>query len=145
MPQVLPAAAVSMSPIGTTSNSDYFMVAPHIIVAAPRSGSVDDAASARENVQFQHAYARALGRPCAVIVLLGSLSNQDAAARRVYADQMDPSLVFATALVVNSALARAMGSFFLGLTKPRLALGLFPSLDACLPWIEAHAPRESRP
>lgn len=134
----------AMSPIGATSNTDYYMLAPHIIVAAPRVGMVDDGASAQENVDFQQGYARDFGHPCGVIVLIGSLSSQDADARRVYAEKMDPALIYATALVVNSPLARAMGSFFLGLTKPRLGLGLFPDIDACVSWLEARRPTEPR-
>jgi len=129
-----------MTPIGATRNTDYFMVAPRIIVAAPHPGTVDDGESAKENVAFQLGYARDFGEPCGVIVLLGSLKSQDPEARRIYAEKMDPTLVFGTALVVNSALARAMGSFFLGLTKPRIPIGLFPSLEACIPWLEARMP-----
>jgi len=128
--------SVRMTPIGATRNTDYFMVSPRIVVAAPHPGTVDDGAAAKENVAFQMGYASDLGEAIGVIVLLGSLSSQDADARRVYAEHMDPALCRGTALVVNSALARAMGSFFLGLTKPRIPIGLFPTLEAAIPWVE---------
>ncbi len=62
--------------------------------------------------------------------------SQDAAARRVYAEEMDPRLVHGTALVVSNPLSRAIGSFFLGLTKPRIPVALFPSVEAAVPWLE---------
>ena len=54
----------------------------------------------------------------AVVVMMGNLLAQDAEARRIYAENMASGLFFGAALVTNSLLARAIGSFFLGLRSP---------------------------
>jgi len=111
----------------------------------PAAGARDDQASARENVAFQSAWARRLGRPGATVVMLGRLVAQDAGARRVYAAGMSPDAFFATALVVSNGLSRAIGSFFLGLARPRIPLRMFDSYEAALAWIDTLRPPAARP
>jgi hypothetical protein len=48
---------------------------------------------------------------------------------------VDQRLVFATALIVPSTLSRAIGSFFLGLSRPPGPTKLFESYEAALPWL----------
>jgi hypothetical protein len=58
---------------------------------------------------------------------------------------MDPQVFFAAALVVANPLARAIGSFFLGLTRPGVPTKLFDSIDAALAWVDTQraAPQPS--
>src|SRR5512143_3645527 len=106
--------------VGSTSNTEYRTKpdARDILIVLPHSGLRDDGASARMNIDFQVKYAQSVGRPCAVVVHLASLMSQDAEARRVYAAAMTPDHFFAASLVVSSPISRAIGSFFLGLSRP---------------------------
>lgn len=80
-----------------------------------------------------------------MVVHLGSLVGQDGEARRIYAEGMDPARFYAAALVVTSPLSRAIGSFFLGLTKPRVPARLFESFEAAIAWAQAQRPAEGGP
>jgi len=124
------------SPLGSTINTEYFLLGPDVLLGVPRKGSVDDEVSARANVAFQLDYARASGRPCGVVIVADNLASQDAGARRVYAELMDPALILGTALIVSRPLSRAIGSFFLGLTRPRVKLTMTGSIADALTWIE---------
>lgn len=125
------------TPVGSTSNTDYFTPRPDVLIVWPHAGLKDGGASARENAAFQMDYARRLQRPITVVVLLGQLLGQDPEARRVYAEELDATFVRAAALVVDNRMARAIGSFFLGLRKPRFPTKMFDSLDAAVRWAMA--------
>src|SRR5215471_1942078 len=127
-------------PLGRTFNTHYYLISDDILIVLPDKGLRDDGASARVNIDFQTAYARMLGRRCCVIVVLDSLTSQDSEARRIYAAGMQPSLFYAAALIVTSPLARAIGSFFLGLTRPAVPTKLFDSVDDAAAWVATQRP-----
>jgi hypothetical protein len=127
--------SASGAPIGSTVNTEYFLLAPDVLLGVPYTNSLDDAVSAQANTLFQMNYARSAGMPCGIVILADRLASQDAAARRIYAEQMDPAQILGTALIVNSPLSRAIGSFFLGLTRPRVKLKMVSSIDDALAWI----------
>ncbi len=129
-------------PLGRTYNTRYFLSSDDVVIVLPDQGLKDDGASARVNIDFQTGYARLLGRRCAVVVVLDSLTSQDSEARRIYAAGMQPTLFFAAALIVTNPLARAIGSFFLGLTRPAVPTKLFESVEAATAWVatERRAP-----
>jgi hypothetical protein len=128
--------------VGKTVNTEYRSKrgAPDILIVLPETGLRDDGASARLNIDFQTQYAERAGRRCAVIVLIGALMGQDAEARRVYAAGMSPDRFYAASLVVNSALSRAIGSFFLGLSRPSVPTKMFPDFDKAIAWAESQRP-----
>lgn len=128
--------------VGSTANTEYRTPrgAGDILIVLPEVGLRDDAASARMNIEFQVQYAARVGRPCAVVVLLGSLTSQDAEARRIYASGMQPERFFAVSLVVTSALSRAIGSFFLGLSRPSVPTKMFGDFDKAIAWAESQRP-----
>jgi hypothetical protein len=129
--------------IGATSNTQYYLAPGQsdVVIVVPDDDVSDTAATARDNVAFQMGYARSLGRPCAFIVLLGRLRSQDADARRVYAEGMEPARCFASALVVSNALSRAIGSFFLGITRPMTPTRVFDSIEPAITWSLSMRPR----
>lgn len=137
------ATSPGWEPIGATSNTQYYLAPgnPDVVIVVPDPSSSDDASTARANVGFQMGYAESLGRPCAFVVLLGRLRSQDAGARREYAEGMDPKRRYASALVVTGALSRAIGSFFLGITRPLTPTRLFESTEAAIAWSIAQRPR----
>jgi hypothetical protein len=131
----------SWESIGSTSNCEYYLAPGRadIVIVMPNAHSNDDGPTAHANVTFQMDYARALGRPCAFVVLLGALRSQDADARRAYAEGMNPALCYASALVVTSGISRAIGSFFLGITRPKTPTRMFDSIDAAIAWCVAQS------
>lgn len=130
---VLPA---EWKPVGSTLNTRYFTVGADVLIVMPEQGLKDDGASARVNIDFQTRHAAASGRRCAVVVMMSSLVSQDGEARRIYAAGMDPKAFFAAALIVSNPLARAIGSFFLGLTRPGVPTQLFDAIDPALAWVD---------
>ncbi|MFO0692182.1 MAG: hypothetical protein U0230_01370 [Polyangiales bacterium] len=122
--------------VGRTANTVYYAHDDDVLIVVPQPGSHDDGATARENVSFQMGHARQLGRRIATVVLLGRLVAQDADARRAYADGMNPELCFGSALVVTNPLSRAIGSFFLGLSKPRIPTKMVESVDQAVAWLD---------
>jgi hypothetical protein len=135
-----PIVPEQWKPLGRTYNTHYFLLADDILIVLPDKGLRDDGASARANIDYQIAYARLLGRRCSVIVVIDSLTSQDSEARRIYAGGMQPTLFFAAALIVTNPLARAIGSFFLGLTRPAVPTRLFESVDDAARWVTLQRP-----
>ena len=129
-----------LSRVGATSNTQYFTPANEreLLIVTPSKGMVDNPVQARENVEYQSAHAKSLeGRRCGVVVQMDRLFGQDAASRQVYAEGMSPELFFGAALVVPSPLSRAIGSFFIGLSKPAILTRLFKSVDDALSWLRS--------
>lgn len=126
--------------VGKTRNTDYTELDPDILLVAPFPGTKDDGTSARENVDFQTAWAVKAGRRCGVVVVMSSLTSQDGDARRIYAEGMNPQLFFGAALVVGNPLARAIGSFFMGLSRPKVDTRLFDTVDGATAWLRSVRP-----
>ena len=126
--------------LGRTFNTYYFLLSDDILIVYPDKGLRDDGNSARVNMDYQTAYARLLGRRCAVIVVIDSLTSQDSEARRIYAAGMNPALFYAVALIVSNPLARAIGSFFLGLTRPPVPTKLFETVEDAAAWVVTQRP-----
>jgi hypothetical protein len=113
---------------------------PDILIIVPREGTIDNAKDAQENVTYFHSYARSLGRPCGSVVILANLLAQDAEARQAYR-KWDTSLFFAGALVGENALSRALGSFFLGLSRPNVPTRLFDTVEKAIGWLKTMRPK----
>jgi hypothetical protein len=119
--------------IGRSSNTAYYQAGDDVLIVLPDAGLKDDETSARENVAFQVQFAEGLGRRVGLVVNLSSLLSQDSAARRVYSS-LDPRLFRGSALVVRNPLARAIGSFFMGLSRPKFPAKLVESIDDGIAW-----------
>lgn len=120
-------------PVGETSNTRYFLVEERVLAGLPAPGSADDAKTARENIDFQQDYFEK-SRPGVIIIFFDNLVSQDKGARSVYQTRGDPKLLLGTALVGGNLLSRAMGSFFMGLSKPKVAVKMFRTLDEAVVW-----------
>jgi len=119
--------------VGESINSQYYEIRAGVLAAVPREGALDDLASAQSNVAFQNGHFREHGAGV-VIVFADLLASQDKDARRVYQSEPDPDLMLGTALVGGSLLARAIGSFFLGLARPEIPVKMLATLDQALSW-----------
>jgi hypothetical protein len=137
----VPDAPSDWTPLGETFNTRYYLGAADIAIVMPELGLKDDAGSARVNIDFQAAWARASGHRCAVVVCLFHLLSQDSGARRVYAEGMDPRLFYAAALVVSNPISRAIGSFFIGLTRPGVPTAIVGTIDEGIAWCARQRPQ----
>jgi hypothetical protein len=128
--------------IGETANTEVYIAEsdPDILIIVPREGTKDNFEDATENVAYYHNYARSLGRPCGSLVMMSNMLSQDAEARRAYAT-LDPDLIYGGALVVGNPLSRALGSFFVGLNRPRVPTKLFDTIENGLQWLKSVRPR----
>lgn len=121
------------TPLGETANTRYFVIEERILAGVPPEGSIDDARTARENIGFQHDYFRKT-KPGVVVIFFDNLVSQDKGARSVYQTEGDPSVLLGSALVGGNLLSRAMGSFFMGLSKPRVPVKMFSMADEAVAW-----------
>ena len=129
--------------VGQTTNTVVYTLEsdPDILIVVPREGTMDNAKDARENVAYFHSYARALGKPCSSVVIMANMLSQDAEARRAY-QEIDTNLFYAGGLVVEDALSRALGSFFIGLSRPKVPTRLFDTMDKAIEWIRTMRPKQ---
>jgi hypothetical protein len=128
--------STELTKVDSTSNTEYLTADEDILVVWPTAGFKDTAESARMNVDYQCSFARNLGRPCGIVVVMNSLLSQNADARKIYAEGMQPELFYGIALVVSNPLSRAIGSFFMGRSKPLVRLTLVSSIDDGISWLQ---------
>lgn len=128
--------------VGKTTNTVVYTLEsdPDILIIVPREGTMDNVKDARENVAYFHTYARSLGKPCASVVIMANLLSQDTEARRVY-QEWDTDLFYGGGLVVEDGLSRALGSFFLGLSRPNVPTRLFDTVDKAIEWLKTIRPK----
>jgi len=128
--------------VGHTTNTAIYIAEsdPDIIIIVPREGTMDTGRDARENVAYFHEYARKFGRTIGSVVIMSNMLGQEPEARRAYTE-IDPKLVYGGALVVESALSRALGSFFVGLTRPIVPTKLFDSVESAVEWLKTMRPK----
>ena len=120
--------------IGETTNSRCYMIDPDVMLAVPHAGTHDTVATARENVAFQVGYFRERGLCGVVLIMADRIQSLDKEARRVYQEEIGPPHVRAAGMIGVSLLARAIGSFLIGLSRPRIPFKLFGSLEAATAW-----------
>jgi hypothetical protein len=120
--------------IGETTNSKCYMIEPDIMLAVPHAGTRDTEVTARENAAFQIGYFRDHGVCGVVLIMADRIQSLEKEARRVYQDEIGPPHVRAAGMIGVSLLARAIGSFLIGLSKPRIPFKLFGSLEAATTW-----------
>ena len=127
--------------IGKTANTVVYTLEtdPDILIIVPREGTMDNASDARENVAYFHNYTRALGKSCGSVVIMENMLSQDADARQAY-QEIDTELFYGGGLVVENALSRALGSFFLGLSRPNVPTKPFNTVDKAIEWLKTIRP-----
>lgn len=129
--------------VGRSSNTSYYLAAEDILIVLPDVGLKDDETSAKENVAFQVDVAKRAGKRIGLVVYLSSLLSQDSAARKLYSS-LDPDLFLGSALVVANPLARAIGSFFMGLSRPKFPAKLVETIEEGVAWFDTMRPRSGR-
>lgn len=125
------------SQVGSTSNTDYYVDHERVLLVLPHPASHDTDATARENLDFQHRYFAERDDPPVLAIFFDRLASQDRAARKTYSQDTTSPWALGFALVGGSLLSRAMGSFFLGLSRTAIPLRFFPSLAEARPWLRS--------
>lgn len=118
----------------STEAGAYFRLEPGVVAAVPKPGFQQSPQSARASLEALDRIAHAAGRKQAVIVLVDRVASQDAAARRVWSTPRPNETRCAQALVCTTLLARAIGSFFLGLNKGVIPTRMFADLESARIW-----------
>jgi hypothetical protein len=121
-------------PLPGTDAGGYFRLRADIIAAIPRPGFIQSEAGARESLRALDRIARDAGRKQAVIVLVDRVASQDSAARKVWSVPRADETRCAQALVCSTMLARAIGSFFLGLSKAAIPTRMFADVESAYVW-----------
>lgn len=127
--------------IGRSDNADFYEVSPQALAVVPFDKTFDNAQTARQSVAIQLDYLRPRGRRAGVVVFVDPILEQDAGARTVYRELPDPAFLACFALVGSTPFGRAVGSVFLGLSRPRVPTRMFGTLEEALGWIRTMAPR----
>jgi hypothetical protein len=123
--------------IGETQNSKHFFIEPDTVVSIYNEKSVDSELRAREQLNFQEVFIRSKEKEMGLIVFIDNLVSQDAASRRVYAQEPDSSLFKGVALVGGSVLSRAVASFFLGISHTAVPMRFYARFQDAYDWLEA--------
>lgn len=116
----------------------YFEIESGVLAAVPLSAYRQTEDAARRSLRLLDALAREHldrhGRKLALIIIVDRVATQDAGARRVWSREADARLYGAFALVCRSLLARAIGSFYMGLHRPSVPTRMFGELAGALEW-----------
>ncbi|MCH9682796.1 MAG: hypothetical protein K0V04_15275 [Deltaproteobacteria bacterium] len=123
--------------VGETSNTAYYVDHRGVLLALPHRGAHDTKTTAVENLAFQKAHFRSRNDPPVVAIFFDRLASQDRMARKAYADDPSSQWSLGFALIGGTMLTRAMGSFFLGLTRPDAPLKMFKNITSARPWIDS--------
>lgn len=122
---------------GETANAAFFEVEPRVLAVVPVEGCIDDETTATASIETQLAYLRSKGQKAAIIIFMDPIADQTAAARTVYREGPDPVYQVCFALVGGTFFGRAVGSVFLGLSKPRIPTSMFGTFEEALEWCRA--------
>ena len=124
----------SWTRFGQTANAGFYEISPDTLAVVPFYECTDDETTAKASLQTQLDYLRLKNRKAAVVIFMDHIAQQTAGARAVYRDMPDPVYQACFALVGGTVFGRAVGSVFLGLSKPRVPTQMFPTLDQALEW-----------
>jgi hypothetical protein len=120
--------------IGQTVNADFYQIDENTLAVVPYAGCTDDESTAKASVQTQLDYLRSKKQKAAIVIFMDNIVQQTSGARNVYRDMPDPAHQVCFALVGGTPFGRMVGSFFLGLSKPRVPTQMFATLEQAQAW-----------
>jgi len=126
--------------VGKTDTTDFSIADADILIGTPKPGTVDNPEAAKVNVEFEGNDARKLGKRICVVILVDNLLAQDAETRRIYTEGLGEEDLYGVALVSGKSLGRAIASFFMGLSKPKVPTKIFDSVESAIEWAQSIRP-----
>jgi hypothetical protein len=75
------------------------------------------------------------GNPIPILVYLINVKSIPRECRELYASEGTAKIISGAALLIGSPVSRVIGSFFLGLNKPRVPVKLFTSKSDAIKWL----------
>jgi hypothetical protein len=133
----MPIDTTKWTKFNQTANADFFEIDQYTIAVVPYDGCTDDETTAKASIDTQLAYLRPKGQKAGTIIFIDGIVQQTSGARAVYRDLPDPAYQVCFALVGGTAFGRAVGSLFLGLSRPRVPTQMFATQDQALAWCHA--------
>lgn len=122
---------------GQTANADFYQISESTLAVVPFEGCTDDEDTAKASVEIQKNYLSSKEQKAGCIIFMDSIAQQTAGARTAYRDLPDPKYQVCFALVGGTVFGRAVGSVFLGLSKPRVPTQMFGTFEQALAWCQA--------
>jgi hypothetical protein len=126
--------------VGSMAGINYYIADHDILLVVPPIGYVDTPQLAQQCADFMNEYISKAGGKFATVVIMSNVLTQDAETRRVYQKLSGNGLYFGVALVVDSALSRALASFIIGLSKPAVPTQLFGTVEKSIEWLRTIRP-----
>lgn len=124
--------------IGQTANAEFFEIEPGLLAVVPAEGCTDDGTTAQASVDTQLAYLRNQQQAAGIIIFMDPIAEQTVAARTVYREAPDVNFQKCFALVGGTFFGRAVGSVFLGLSRPKAPTQMFGTLEEAIAWCRTH-------
>lgn len=121
--------------VGSTSNTTFYVDHERIMLVLPHLRSHDTGATARINLEFLHGWFASNDDPPLLMIFLDRVVSQDRGARKLYSDDTYDPWALGFALVGGTLLSRAMGSFFMGLSRTAVPLEFFATIPDARPWL----------
>lgn len=118
----------------STDAGTYYRLEPDLVLAVPHPEYRQTEEAATRSLAALDRIAREAGRKQAILVLVDGVVGQDSGARRVWSMPRPDETRCAQALVCGTMLARAIGSFFLGLRKTAFPTRMFGDLGSAREW-----------
>jgi hypothetical protein len=122
---------------GQTANADFYQIDESTLAVVPFEGCTDDEHTAQASVETQKEYLFSKGQKAGCIIFMDGIAQQTAGARTAYRDLPDPKYQVCFALVGGTVFGRAVGSVFLGLSKPKVPTQMFATLEQAQAWCHA--------
>lgn len=120
--------------IGRCGDCSYYEVEPGFLLVVPDQGACDTGESAEQQKAFQLAYCSEIGGRSVVGILYDNVRDQTRDAREVYRTWPSDGGVVGSALIGGTVLARAMISFFVGLSTTDIPTRSFPNVEDARLW-----------
>jgi hypothetical protein len=126
----------TLTTVGGTRAGSYRALSEDVLVAVPTPGYIQSVEGARASLAELVRIAEQRGRRQALVIVVDNVTSQDAASRRLWQRELDPGLLCGLALSCGSLLARAIGSFYIGLRRPTVETRMFASVREALKWCD---------
>jgi len=130
----MPVDTKNWTRFGQTANADFYQIDESILGVVPHEGCTDDEVTAKASIETQLVYLRPKNQKAGIIIFMDGIVQQTSGARNAYRDMPDPKHQACFALVGGTTFGRAVGSIFLGLSKPSVPTQMFATQQQAVDW-----------